>query len=446
MKTARAVVIDEDQREAISLLQALGQMGWSTAYVAGDEEELLPEEPLEGICLVFLDLKLMNLPEPAQYLPHTVKVLERTVKMIPGVTGILCWTTHDEEIPLLRDELAKRLIVPAFMEPIPDKRAITQSGTDGIKRLIQIIEAKASALPARSLLMRWEQMLHEGASSATEGLYGLRKDDAELMKLLGFVAAAAAEERIVSPDTAMDGLFAGLSAVHVDALEAVLSRPGLGEEVGESLYQAVRNSRTEGLAAEPRAKLNSILLTMDKSPNSNLAKPGNLYISRTWNPSESFPVNSTDSQIRGFIREVFNKRSGNADDDAFVENVSADAIGCMVEITPACDHANRKCPDARCVGGLLIKSPGDVGGEDARALPANTRLFAKEFEFVWISNPAASLDGSYKLIVNARRLFTLPFSELETQRPLVRLRHPVVSDLSAWFAAHASRPGYVSVR
>ena len=446
MKTARVVVIDEDQREAISLLQALGQMGWSTAYVAGDDESLLPEKPLEGIRLVFLDLKLINLPEPKQYLPHTVKVLERTVKMIPGVTGILCWTTHDEEIPLLREELTRNSIVPAFLEPIPDKLAITQSGAEGIKRLIQVIDAKAYELPARSLLMRWEQMLHEGASSATDGLYGLSNDDAGLMKLLGFVAAAAAEERIVSPDTALDALFAGLSAVHVDALEAVFSQPALSEAVGESLYQAVRNGRADRLAAEPRAKLNSILLTMDKCPNNNLAKPGNLYISRTWNPPESFPVNSTDSKIRGFIREAFNKRSGIPADDAFVENVSPDAIACMVEITPACDHANRKCPDARLLGGVLINSPGNAVGEDERTLPSAARLFAKEFEFIWISNPAASFEGSYKLVVNARRLFTLPFPELEKQRPLVRLRHPVVSDLCAWFAAHASRPGYVSVQ
>jgi hypothetical protein len=445
MKTARAVVIDEDRGDALSLLQALGQMGWSTAYVAGDDEALLPPEPLLGIRLVFLDLKLLNLPEPAQYLPHTVKVLERTVKMIPGVTGILCWTTHDEEIPLLREELAKRSIVPAFMEPIPNKLAITQSGAEGIKQLIELIDAKTSALPARSLLMRWEQMLHEGASSATDGLYGLGKDDAELMTILSFVAAAAAEELIVDSDTALDALFAGLSTVHIDALETVLSQPALVKTVGESLYQAVRKTKTDRLAVEARAKLNSILLTMDKSPNSNAAKPGNLYISRTWNPPDSFPVNSTDAKIRGFIRDVFNKRSGEADDDAFVQNVSADAVACAVEITPACDHANRKSPNARFVGGLLIKSPGDAAGEDERTLPPNARLFAKEFEFVWISNPAASFEGSYKLIVNARTLFTLPFPELEKQTPLVRLRHPVVSDLCAWFAAHASRPGYVSV-
>jgi hypothetical protein len=149
--------------------------------------------------------------------------------------------------------------------------------------------------------------------------------------------------------------------------------------------------------------------------------------------------------IRGFIRDAFSKKSGVADDDAFVTKVSADAVGCAVEITPACDHANRKSPNARFVGGLLLKSPGDAAGEDERTLPPNARLFAKEFEFVWISNQAATFEGSYKLIVNARTLFTLPLSELEKQSPLVRLRHPVVSDLCAWFAAHASRPGYVSV-
>jgi hypothetical protein len=40
----------------------------------------------------------------------------------------------------------------------------------------------------------------------------------------------------------------------------------------------------------------------------------------------------------------------------------------------------------------------------------------------------------------------LPILDLEQHPPLFRLRHPVISDLCAWFGAHAARPGYVSVR
>lgn len=445
MKTARAVVIDEDPRDAFALLQALGNLGWSTVYVAGDDEALLPDEPLGGIRTVFLDLKLTNLPEPKQYLPQTVRVLERTVKMTPGVTGVLCWTTHDDEIPLLKEELERRSIKPAFLEAIPNKRTITESGAEGIKQLVEIIESKASALPARFLLMRWEQLLHDGACSATDSLYELAKTDPDLMKILGCIAVAAAEERIAGPESALDALFTGLSAVHIDAIESILPAPAFLKPYGEQLQQAVKATRAEPLPVERLAKLNSILLTMDKL-NGTTPRPGNLYISTTWNPPQSFPINSTAAQIRGFIREAFNKRGGNADHDAFVDRLSQNAVGCVVEITPACDYANGKCPNARCVGGLLIKSPGDIAGEDERMLPADARMFAKETEFFWIINGGAALNGGYKVVLNARKLFTIPLSDLGLQTPLIRLRSPVVSDLCAWFGAHAARPGYISAR
>jgi hypothetical protein len=97
------------------------------------------------------------------------------------------------------------------------------------------------------------------------------------------------------------------------------------------------------------------------------------------------------------------------------------------------------------LGGLLIKSPGDTERERLRILPAESRVFAKETEFFWVEESDFGIAGSFKLILNARKLVTMPFDQLRQHRAVCRLRQQVIADIRAWFASHAARPGYVAV-
>lgn len=61
MNSARVVVIDEDPDEALLLLTALGTAKIGTVYIQGTEQDQLPDEPIDGIRVVLLDLKLYRL-------------------------------------------------------------------------------------------------------------------------------------------------------------------------------------------------------------------------------------------------------------------------------------------------------------------------------------------------------------------------------------------------
>ena len=118
----------------------------------------------------------------------------------------------------------------------------------------------------------------------------------------------------------------------------------------------------------------------------------------------------------------------------------------MLEITPACDYAAGKTEVGRLLGGMLVQSARTRTGNSKRMLPEKSRTFAKQTEFFLMRNSTFSLDGVYSLVVNARHLHTKPRAEMASHTPVFRLRHQIVADIRAWFAAHAARPGYVGLR
>ncbi len=435
MNTARVVVIDEDRDEALLLLSALGKAGIGAVYFDGDESHL-PEHPCDGIRLVFLDLKLLDIPEPRNYIPFTVNVLERSVTIAPGITGIICWTKHIDDIALLMDELRNRNLEPAFVHSIEDKLRLRNTGD--LQQILESIQTIVESRPGSRLLNLWEKSVHDSTSTTTEALWKLGVDDSDLLRVLAAVAVGAADEKIATPEDAISALYVGLSAVQADAIEELSSLQNANAPVATRLHEAVGRLRQNGLNPEERARLNrAMLITQSSRP-----QPGNVYVARGWQRPDQFPFNLSGAEARALVREFFPDRRS---DDVFVTAIADSSVPCLVELTPACDFAQGKCSDARLLGGLLIKSPGDEERERSRSIPAGARLFAKEVEFIWIENQAHGLSGSYRLIVNARLLKTLTFVELKNHSPSFRIRHSVVTDIRAWLGSHAARPGYLAI-
>ena len=438
MKTARVVVIDEDREEALLLLEALGKAGIGAIYVKGDEEKHLPSEPCTGIRLVFLDLQLQKIDEPRNYIPFTVKVLRRSVQIDPGVTGIICWTQHTDEIEFLKAELAKQELAPAFVMHIENKLDIRNTGN--LDRILAEIERITAPIPGRDLLTTWEQSVHDATTSATGTLWQLAEagEEPQLMSILAAVAVGAADEKINSANDAASALYAGLAAVQADAIEDTDATVRPRDQSAEALSQAVARARRTPLSPQQRACLNQVLLTT----RCQTAQPGNVYLPQGWQPQEKFPVKQTDKAIRGLLYEFFPQQR---DKKAFVKAVQSASTPCLVELTPACDFAQGKALESRMLGGLLIESPGAADKERLWILPPESRVFAKDTEFFWVDESDFGTAGSFKLILNARKLVTMPFDKLRKHRAVCRLRQQVIADIRAWFASHAARPGYVAV-
>lgn len=434
MNSSRVVVIDEDRDEALLMLSALGKAGIGAMYFKGDDEEQLPENPLTGVRVVFLDLKLLPRDNPEEYIPFTVEVLSRAVHIETRVTGIICWTKQELDVQVLEEELAKKGVEPAFVLQVKDKLGILDSGD--LNRILSEVAKATKPMVARNLLTAWESIVHDATSASTASLLQLAADDDEMSRILAAIATGAAEERISNAQEALEALQVGLSAVQSDEIENYVDQIPSG--YGDALATAVKQLRKSPLTIEQRARLNRALLTT----TGTRPQPGNVYLKSGWEPADEFPFAIDDSAVRGILREFFVDKQG---DSAFITAVAEKATPCLLELTPACDFAQGKADDARLLAGLLIQSPGDEEREQHRKLPAPSRVFAREVEFTWIENSGCSLSGSYKIIVNARRMRVLPFDNLKKHKAAFRLRSPVVSDIRAWLGAHAARPGYVAV-
>ncbi len=439
MKTARAVVINDDPKEALPMLQALGQVGIGAVYIAGDNVDHFPKKPISGIRVVFLDLNLNGRQEAKDYIPYTVKVLQTVVKCEPRTTGIVVWTKHSDEIQTLLKLLADAHITPAYVKAFEDKALITAGGNAARKLLTQLTGVLEED-PSRHLLFEWEQTVHDAATKAVDSLFAMSKDSDDLTRLLAAIAQAMAEDRIANPMDALVALGAGLVSVHADSVEDFEYPPPSKERDSRAvLLDMIANLRKNKPNLSQRALLNSFLLTT----SSPALRPGNVYETALC----KIPGIAPGEYARNFLLEVYTPNFKSKPVwKQFLDDKSNVLIPACIEITPSCDHAAGKTDITRLLLGLLIKVDDAAIPDEILKIPAECRLFAKDIEPIWLNFAESNIKDNYKLVVSARRFLTMPVEEMKKHKALFRFRHPVVTDIQSWFASHAGRPGYASVR
>lgn len=432
MRTTRAVVIDDDPNEAMCLLKALSRLGIGSAYFAGDNNDELPDTPIEGVRIVFLDLFLFGIRETRHAIPTTVNVLIKCVKFHPRVTGIICWTAaHKDEITFLHEELERKGVVPAFLLALDNKLDFVEAGSKGIVQLESQVTSRLKEAPGHYALIKWEEASHNAASACTHDLVKLSANDNELIEILGAVAKAAADESLQADSDTVQAMCRGLGSLHTDAIES--SGVEALWPIKETIHSGTLEKRS--LSAEQKARLNKVLLTT----TSDRLRPGNVYLAESGFAKEDELQSSKRDLAATFLPSQSDKHRRQI--DAVVKCSRLVEL----EITPACDHAQSKRADARLIRGLLVYGGEGLKVEDLH-LSQGARVFAKEIEPIELLLPGCSVPVVAKLFLNARHLKTQPVEQMEKQNPMFRFRPTVVADVQAWFASHAARPGYVSIR
>lgn len=244
LQTARAVVIDDNKDEAAAMLRALGTLGIGALYFTGEEEQL-PEHPIEGIRIVFLDLRLFGAlsGEPQHYIAVTLSVMRRVIPARAGVTGVVCWTKHEEDIEELKRQLYTDKTIPEFS---PSFLLVLESKIDLVAEpdaLLAKIQHELADLHAHRLLWDWEQAVHDAATGTTDLLLDLAapEPNSGVLALLGALVVASAGKTVRDERTAIGHLFAGLNPVHYDCLEQLArSRTDAGGHVKAVVSEAAK--------------------------------------------------------------------------------------------------------------------------------------------------------------------------------------------------------------
>lgn len=210
--------------------------------------------------------------------------------------------------------------------------------------------------------------------------------------------------------------------------------------------------------------LNSMLLLSTVHSSDLAVKPGNLYLPRpalrlkcpikrcgikTSDLAESMPIKLTkDEQYKKLFdqsqkakqkEDISQARPLERSMEKRKREILRACVPVLLEITPTCDHAQSKSSTARFLAGLLVPD------EHAKLFDWEDRQppFLRNMEPLIIPGR----NGIWHLILNARTLHSITNSRrLVRSAPAARLREGVQSDIRTWFAAHAARPGYMSVR
>lgn len=90
LRTARAVVVDDERDEAMPVIEALSRLGIGSVYIRGDRLEDLPASPFPGVRVVFLDMLLGTVGNERQIGAHTANVFAHSQAQLgTGTAGFV---------------------------------------------------------------------------------------------------------------------------------------------------------------------------------------------------------------------------------------------------------------------------------------------------------------------------------------------------------------------
>ncbi len=461
LRTARVVIIEDDDNEAMPLLRVLAKLGIGAWHFTGNAEEL-PSIPVQGIRIVFVDLRLGDAAvgaEPRHKFAQTISVLDKIVGTSKGVVGLVFWTKNEEDIAIFQEQLNIDLpsFIPAFVEKIGDKlRFVGQmenAGTSLFDRVNKILELR----PGSQLLFEWEQVVHDATSATTNRLAELADGEPGdthecLMKILAALAVSTGASIDLGEPQNVSRLFEALNPIHSDHLEQLTLRRTSADTSSIALKTEIQ--KQEVLSEPIRAAINGFILTARVSAGDPFFQPGAVFLSQPdigvrcphhhvsiplsdlcnsvlqYTKNQEFNAAFTKSRSKKLIADK--QEEGAIACQQIASSINGDCRKILVEISPACDFAQRKRSTARFVGGLLV--------------PERHFSLLRTGEYLCQIEPLLlnELGGIWMPVINSRYLFGIAAPEAKIEsRPAFRLRNPLLVDLLAWIGSQAARPGYV---
>jgi len=467
LETTRVCIIDDEPKEYLPLIHALSRLRFGCIHISGDKLEELPppEEPLEGLRLVFLDMQLGSEgADEAAITSHTAQVFSRVVSPSAGPLLVVIWTKHDHMVELFQKRLYENY--PAYLGRLLFTRIEKPADEADPNQLrIEISREMQKFFPAE-ILWRWEQLAHDAASATTEEISKHACNRAEvtgqdseeectsklkngLNDLLNILISAEAEET-VSVQTAFADLLSVLNPLHRDRLENAMNDADV--KAAEPLIEGKKTIPTN----LEKVELNTMLFVAACVTGGHPFRPGTVF--RIADPiafEARFRISIAD--VFGELLEVskppgLNKakqklESGKLSGEKLqaaqelmreqalllqtnIKNAVLECEPILLDISPPCDFAQRHPRFAKLVSGLMVPVGKRIKYRDKGSF--RTLRTIKLGERNWDS------------VFCSRFTFTLPtIAPIPELEPFWRLRDPILTDIRYWSASQDARLGYV---
>jgi|GEM_PF-1967995 len=469
LETTRVCIIDDEVEEYLELIHALSRLRLGSIHIAGDKLEDLPDEPLSGLRLVFLDMQLGIEGDDAAITSHTARVFSRVVPSNASPLLVVIWTKHKDMVEIFRNRL---------YEAYPDYRG---------KLLFTTIEKPVGEIPTQAdelrtavstemmkfypaeVLWRWEQLVHDAASATSEEIGKLatarariKNEDSEeanttkLLKALSDVLLmliAAEAEKTISTQTALADLLSVLNPLHRDRLEHAVEKEDT--KVAERLVSGGSIIPTP----DEKVELNTMLCVAREVSDEAEFRPGvvfgiadtasfqnrfNVSIAEVFGESLDVPkkeLNDLNQRLQSGKLDIAQREKAEAqlheklvEFDTKRDEWISSCIPILLDISPPCDFAQRNARFVRLLSGLMVPTGSGVKIQSGRGAFRQVKA---------VNIP--DREGSWDLIFCSRFVFTIPFNETAAYLATMwRLRDPILTDIRAWCSTQDARLGYVS--
>lgn len=461
----KVVIVDDEIKEAEPLINVLSQNKIPFSYFSGQLDQL-PDSPLKGIRVIFMDLKLgfaATSDDSKAIRSNIFGVIDKIIHKSNGPYVLILWSKHgnhyikDIEVSLKNDKKLK-ILKPILLLTL-DKNiymkfddesniALEDNALENIKTALL---EKISQFDVFKLFLLWENVVNKSITETVADLssyYPLDDNWNENIKTIFCeLAKAEAEQHLSSmkPDEKIIASICTFNKVFIDVLE----RNVLVEDYNDPNLQMDFFNETGVLDLDIKAKLNTNLILEEDTFNKE--SPGNIYVDSRDN-EERFCHKKTTmifecidnnalihkvalnckteiSDCKQFIKD--HKK----DIKAFREEICSNSKVILLEVSPLCDFAQNKWKRNRLLPGVLINI------QDSKMI--------KKAEYLYKTPLLYVEDKRCILVFDFRYMTSIKNDELkmidEGGKSLCRVRNTLLTDIQAHLARHINRPGIQSL-
>ena len=426
-KNGRIVIVDDNPNEALPLLKELSRMGHPASFFSGNKMEY-PDEPIPGIRILFLDMVLIEGlgTDPRIVLGPLKSVLGRILSPDNGPILPIAWSDNPGYVGELEKYLDSREF-PFKVIPLEKSECKSKNGEFKLDLIKENLTEAIRGNESLGFFTCWENIAHHSTVQTTNQISGLKpfqQDWNDKMKSIILKLAKSyvgAELKQDDRREVMENALFSLNGAFTD-----------------NLHTAIRNDRD----------MEQIELDFGSMPEDNDSKTNGIINSKI-NLDQDAPRVTSGKPIPGNVYELHCAQKTCVDDLLSPKNTSTkettqDAAWketngsknnikyIVLEVTPACDYAQRKSKVSRLIPGFLW--------------PVHL-MRCKNAEYLY-RTPVMTLngdDGLYRFVFDFRLFTSAPFDEIEPSKYLFRIKQELLADIQSRLASHVSRLGTVSL-
>lgn len=415
-RNGRVVVIDDEIKEGLPLINALSKNGIPTTYFSGKLKEL-PETPLEDVRIVFLDIVLDETEGQSDKtkISKIIGVMKRIIGNENGPYILIIWSKHNELVEDIKIKLNwNQPVLTLNLEKWKCKDE--EDGFD-LKKIENKLETEFGNAGIFQLFLLWENIAHQSSGGLINEFTSFYKHDNKydndwnknLTDVFSHLARAYRGKKLdINAETEIPkNGFLAFNGAYSDTFENAIR----GYDYSKLKIQF--NADAE-VSNDICAKINKKLLLSSYSSHQaeQVVQPGNVY----FNGEKEGGCLCLKDLFYGDISEA---------DKSKIEYI-------MLEVSPSCDFAQDKWKLSRLLPGLLWPS-------------GQAKKIKTTPDYVYASPVLDWNNKSWKLVFDFRYLTARSFDELNGREPKFRIRHELLVDIQSHLARHINRPGVFSI-